>query len=121
MSLSCSCDFEPDEGDAWFYQHASDYSILNTKYSRKCTSCQLKIKPGMIVAKFNRSRYPKNEIEERIYGDDWEAISLAPYYLCEECADIYFSLMELGFECVSPDDSMRELTKEYHALYGSKK
>jgi hypothetical protein len=32
---------------------------------------------------------------------------------CEVCADLFFSLRELGFECVAPDENMRELVLEY--------
>ena len=60
------------------------------------------------------TRPPKNEVEARIYDEgDTEAISLASYWLCEECADLWFSLDELGFHCISPNENMREIVKEY--------
>lgn len=66
--------------------------------------------------KFVRWRYPKNEIEDRIYGDGAE-IPMSPYWMCEACGDQYFNLTALGF-CVVPDDNMFELLKEYVEEYG---
>ena len=119
MSLSCSCDFG-GECD-WYFDTPSDYSTLNTKRGRKCCSCGDKIKPGETVVRFNRTRPPRSEYEERRFGDDWDAIPLASWYQCERCADLFFSFAELGFECVSPAEDMRELAKEYAAVYGPKR
>jgi hypothetical protein len=72
------------------------------------------IEPGSVVAKFERSRDARSDVEINIYGEgDPYSIWLADWYLCEECADLYFSLQELGYECVSPDESMKELVREY--------
>lgn len=117
MTLSCSCDFEDWEpGDIMVYA-AGDYSILATTRRKRCSSCGILIDIGATVAKFDRGKMPGSDIECRIYGEDDE-IELAPQYLCEECADIYFSLKELGFSCVWPDENMRALAKEYAETYG---
>jgi len=58
-------------------------------------------------------------VEERIVGEGNE-IYLADVYLCETCADLFFSLQDLGFSCVLPDEDMRELVKEYAETYGAK-
>lgn len=68
---------------------------------------------GSIVAKFKRERIPARDIEERIWG--YEDVPRAPWYHCERCADLYFSLEELGF-CAAPYDNMLELVKEYAEL-----
>jgi hypothetical protein len=64
------------------------------------------------IAEFTRTRPVRDDVEERIYGEDGE-IHLASMFLCEECADLYFNLSELGYECISPEDNMRELVTEY--------
>ena len=113
MSLSCYC---PDDGDLdqWWYR-PDDYSVLTANRSRRCRSCGELIRPGDLVAKFERERETKGDIEERIWGD--EDVPMAPWYHCERCADLYFSLEELGF-CVDPNDDMRELVKEYAEMNG---
>ena len=118
MSLSCSCD-SGDDYD-WYYTHPSDYSMLTTKRGRRCSSCKSMVKVDTITAEFERTRYFKTDIEERIYGDGAD-VPMPSLFLCEECADLYFNLMELGFECVSPEDNMRELVNEYAETYGPEK
>jgi predicted RNA-binding Zn-ribbon protein involved in translation (DUF1610 family) len=111
MPLTCSCDYG-DEPDFYVY-HPSDYSEMPVlKRRRRCASCGTLIDAGAIVAKFERARCPQTDLEEKIYGDG-ASIPLANQYLCETCADLYFSLFELGFECVMPDENMRELVREY--------
>jgi hypothetical protein len=70
------------------------------------------IKPGDTTIQFVRWRGVASDIEARIYGDDGE-VPLGPMFHCEVCADLFFSLIELGFECVAPDENMRELVQEY--------
>ena len=105
MSLSCECG---DAEERWYYG-PSDYSKLATKYSRKCCSCKEKISVGDICVEFLRARRTNSDVEERIYGDE---IRTAPWYMCERCGDLYFSLEELGF-CIDISDSMLDLVKEY--------
>jgi len=111
MSLSCSC-YEPDDPEWWWFC-PDDYSVLNTKRARRCKSCGEKIPVGSVIAKFERGRRSKYGVEERIWGD--ADIPMAPWYHCERCADLYFSLEDLGF-CVEPNDDMRELIREYATL-----
>ena len=119
MSLSCSCNYESEPGDKFHYV-PDDYSTLNTTKRKRCSSegCNKLINIGDICAKFKNYKYPETEIEYKIYGEDgW--IPMADKYLCEECADIYFSLIDLGFCAVFYQDDMREMLDEYVATYGS--
>ncbi|NCC28227.1 MAG: hypothetical protein EOM22_08805 [Gammaproteobacteria bacterium] len=111
MTLSCTC--HDDDGDyEWLLHSPSDYSTLNTNRRKRCKSCGTLIDIGAIVARFERNRRTRGDIEGRIYGEDGHPIPIAEWYHCEECADLYFSLTELGF-CVHPEDDMRELVREY--------
>lgn len=117
MSLSCSCDYDSGDGGEYWYS-PDDYSVMPDGRRRKrCSSCGSLINHGATVAIFERWCEPRTDIEERIHGEG-ASIPLAPYHLCEICADLYFSLYELGFECVGPGDDMRELVREYHEVYG---
>ena len=87
------------------------------KHRCRCSSCKRIIDTGAIVAKFECFRNSETAMEWKIYADE---VPLAPKYLCEECADLYFSLFELGFECIGPGENMRELVAEYAAEYGRK-
>ena len=115
MSLSCSCDYDDF---AWYYRAADDYSTLSTKRRRRCSSCQSLIDIGATVMEFTRTREALSDIEEKIYGSGNDAVNLASWYMCEECADLYFSLCDLGFDCVSLDDNMHDVVREYHETYG---
>ena len=97
MSLSCTCDFDGDFD--WYYYSADDFSILDTKRSRKCCSCKTKIPVGSEVLRFRRYRSPSdrcNYIEEYIYGDE---VPLTPWYMCEECGGLYFAVQDLNMCC----------------------
>ena len=113
MSISCYCgDWD---GEGWYYFEPDDYSHLTTKRWRKCCSCNALIRPGDLSAKFTRETQPnEGSIEWRIYGDE---MPLPPWFMCETCADLYFSLTELGY-CVSltKGESMRDLA-ELAAMY----
>ena len=67
------------------------------------------------MVKFPTWRNTHNDIEDRIYGEGGE-VPMSDKYMCEECGDIYFSLVELGF-CVNTAFSMKELLEEYHRDY----
>lgn len=110
MPLSCSCDYGDDF--SWMYSPPNDYSTLATKRRKRCSSCNKLIDIGAVCAKFIRSRAPISDVEVSIYGEDGE-IDLADMHLCEECADMWFSLYELGFQCVAPDEDMRDLCRQY--------
>jgi hypothetical protein len=110
MSLSCECG-EWDDAD-WYYDNTSDYKPLDTKRRRRCCSCKSMINIGALCVESMRFRNPGYDtIEEKIFGEDGQ-IWLASHYLCETCADLYFSLEALGY-CVSPGEDQRELVKEY--------
>lgn len=115
MPLSCTCPEGEDDADSWYWP-PEDYSEMpHRKRRARCQSCKAFINSGTMVAYFRRTRCPKTDIEERIFGWDSAAVSLAPIFLCEECADLFFSLTELGF-CVSPYENQKELVNEYAAM-----
>ncbi len=117
MSLSCSCDsFDYDES-GWFYYSDKDFSVLETKRSRECQSCHKRIKPGDVTLKHDRRRCARDDYEERRFGDG-DSVPMVPHYHCEECGGLYLSLLELGFECVSPQERMRTMVQEYAETYG---
>lgn len=105
MGLSCSCS---EDGD-WWYFPPDDYSTLAAKRGRRCCSCREWIRPGATVAKFIRERAYENDIEWRIHGDE---VPMAPLFMCERCADLFFSLDELGY-CINLNDDMRDLVRQY--------
>jgi len=111
MPLSCECSDDSD----WFYEPPNDYSKLDTKRCRKCSSCRERILVGALVLKMRCWRYPGYDtIEEKIYGEGSE-VPMAYRYLCERCGDLYLSLSELGF-CMSIDEDMRDLVRDYAAM-----
>lgn len=110
MSLSCYCDV--DDAD-WYYEAGDNFSLLDTKRSRKCCSCGAKLTPGSEVLRFMRYRHAAyDSIEEKIFGEGNE-IYLADWFMCETCGGLYMALNELGFCCDLGHDDMRELAKEY--------
>lgn len=112
MSLSCSC--STDEA-SWYYKHPNDYKVYPLNYrKRKCSSCKGDVIAGAVCTEFERFRPPRDDIEERIYGDERP---LASMWLCEACSDLYFSFIELGYDCVGPWENMRELAFEYADLH----
>lgn len=116
MSLSCSCDY--DGYYDWYCIAPDDYEILSTKRRRRCSSCKTLIDIGAICTNWPRSREARDDVEIAIYGEgDIESIWLADYWMCETCSDLYFSLDELGFKCISPSENMRALVKEYAEVY----
>jgi hypothetical protein len=115
MPLSCSCNY--DDPEYWIWP-PDDYSDMPARKRRTRCSCGAILNEGDLVAAFRRTRGPWSDVEWDIYGDDPEAIKLAPRYLCERCADLYFSLFELGFECIDPEENMRELVRDYARDFG---
>lgn len=63
---------------------------------------------------FERYRSPLSDIEERIQGDE---VSLADWYLCESCGEIFLNLNAIGY-CYYLGDDIRENLKEYWDLTG---
>ena len=120
MPLSCDCDYDYD-GDSWFFYAPSDYQIMHyTGRRKRCCSCGEFIKLGAICTEFPRHRWPRTDIELRIYNyDDCAEIEMASWWMCEECSDLYFSLTDLGFCFEIGYESMRELVNEYAEVYGA--
>ena len=117
MPLTCSCDLDDD--CSWYFNHPNDYILMPPRLRRaRCRSCHTLINYGETVAEFTRSRVPRSDYEAYRFGEGPEAIPLATWYLCEGCADLYFSLYELGYECIAPNENMRELVREYAELRG---
>ncbi len=114
MSLSCSCDYEPDSPEEIVYLMPYDFSVLETSRRKRCTSCNELIDIGADCAVIPRFRGALDDIEARIYGDD-HTVPLAPHYMCEECAGLAFALAELGF-CASLYENQRRLVAEYNAM-----
>lgn len=128
MSLTCECDYdyEAEPGDWQYWHHNPDFAPLDTTRRKRCRSCGELIDIGSPCIKYPRRRYPYSEAEARIEGlGDLEdslcnepVIKMADYYHCEKCGEIYLNLTDIGYECISPGESMPELLKEYHELSG---
>jgi len=116
MPLTCYCDYDEY---SWYYEYPDDYTEMPTRKKRaRCSSCNTFLNPGEVVTQFNCSRPPKSDIEYDIY--DGHNVPLADKWLCETCSDLWFSLHELGFECVAPDENIKNLVKEYVKIFGKK-
>ena len=102
MPLTCYCD---DNGDyEWYYVPPYDYcETPNAGNRKRCKSCRKLIGHGALAAKWERVKYDYDENE----------IIISPWWHCEQCADLYYSLYELGFTCIAPDENVRELVKLY--------
>ena len=113
--LSCYCDDYGDESYNWV--EPQDYTTLQTKRRKRCISCKELIDVGAICLCLERERAPYTEIEAQIMDcDSWEkVIPMAPWYMCERCSDLYWSLRELGF-CIGLPDNMLNLVKEYSEM-----
>jgi hypothetical protein len=103
MSLSCEC-YDDSE---WFYTAPDYYTTFSKNRRKRCCSCIELIDIGSICTEFECYRTPRNEIEERIHGDE---VYTANKFLCESCSDIYYSLCELGF-CVILGDMLEQLNE----------
>jgi hypothetical protein len=108
MGLTCSCDFEWD-GDGWCFTGETTQTTLGGKRAKKCISCGERIPVGAAALAHGRMRGPRDEIEERIRGEE---VPIASQHHCERCGDLHDSLVELGY-CVNPSDDMRSLVMEY--------
>lgn len=114
MSLTCECgEWDMGPGSIGYYL-PTGYTVHKGKRRIKCDSCGAAVAPGDTCTKWPRYKIPESEVEIRIYGEDGE-IERSPLCHCERCADLYFSLAELGY-CVDPQESMPDLVKEYAAM-----
>lgn len=109
MGLTCSCDDSAEPGDK-LWMEPKGYGHLATKRSRKCCSCKNRIEIGELCAEVPRVKVPETDIEVRIYGE--EEKPLASAWMCERCADLCFSFIELGY-CAEPWEDQRELLADY--------
>lgn len=111
MPLTCGCFYDGDV--EWYWFEPEDYREMPARRRRaSCSSCKKLINTGSVVAEFRRARGARGEIECSMYGYDEDSVPLASYWLCEECADLWFSLFELGF-CPEPDENQLDLVDEY--------
>ena len=109
MGLSCGC---YDDGEAdWYADAPNDFTKSPLGRRKRCCSCKKLIPTEAVCIRFRRWRHPSNFIEERIFRYDGE-VKLAPYWMCETCGDLYFSLVELEF-CVDITENMHDLVREY--------
>ena len=110
--LSCSCNYDDD---GWWYRTPNDFTTLNATRRKRCCSCKKLVDIGAVCVRLDRARSANTDIEERIWGDS--EIPLAPWWLCEWCAEMFFNLDALGY-CYYAGDDLREQLKEYWNLTG---
>lgn len=125
MSLSCSC--SDWDGDGWGWILAEKiiargegkipaeieyFFPLETKRARKCCSCRGKINIGDLALKFKRFR-SATEFEADRLG--WDEVSMAPWFMCELCGEIFLNLDAAGF-CLDITESMAALMEEYREM-----
>ena len=103
MPLECYCG---DEGYFdWSWYPPEDYTVLNTKRRQRCKSCKKLIDVGATVIKFDRFKLDE-------FGEEH---SLAFWYYCEVCADLFFTFDELGY-CLYLPENMHHLLREYQDM-----
>lgn len=110
--LSCSSVYDDDSGDGWYYYPPHDFSTFRRKKRKRCCSCGQFIEIGAQSVSFDRYRSSRSDIEERIYGDE---VSLADFFMCESCGEIYFNLSSIGYE-IQLGDNMLNLLLEYQKM-----
>ncbi len=128
MPLSCDCDFnfDYDYGDwAYWYKDTPDFEPLKTSRRKRCCSCKELIGIGDLCTRYPRYRYPYSETEARIINadpdlDEEPPIKIADHYHCEECGEIWLNLTDIGYDCLSPSENMKDSLKEYHEMSGFK-
>ena len=99
--MTLSCDYGDGDGDWWYYG-PDDYTTMPQFRARKrCCSCRDLIDAGTTAARF--------ECYKRA-GDG--EVAMADRWMCERCADLYFSLNELGY-CYYMDEDIRAVAREY--------
>jgi len=111
MGISCACEFDDPD---WYYEVHDQPCVLDTKRFRKCVSCRAKIVIGGTAHKVHRWRSPRDEVEERIFGEGGE-VYMADWYLCLTCAAIYHALEKVN-ACVNlGEDNLHDCLKEFNA------
>ena len=109
MSLSCTCDFEPDEYSWWWEDHTAIKPMARFSRRKKCTSCGSLINDGEDVFEFPRYRAARTDIEEDIHGD---TVKLAPHYTCETCSGLIEAVESAGM-CFALNASIAEQIAYY--------
>jgi hypothetical protein len=115
MPLTCECPYEYDAAE-WYFYPPDDFTRLDTRRRKRCSSCGKLIDIGAECLKFDRRREPKSDVEESIYGDG-DTVPLAPLWMCETCGEQFLNLEALGY-CIDPTENMMELLKEYQEMTG---
>lgn len=113
-----SCSYRDEENASWFFIPPNDFTLFEGPKRKRCCSCKELISIGALSLKFSCHRPPKNEIEDRIYGEDGE-IPIANKFLCEKCGDQFMNLEALGF-CIDITENIMDLLQEYVENYGRK-
>ena len=102
MGLSCDCGWDDHD---WYYNIEDAERIALTDY--KCFGCYKHGKSGDHVRQFTE------------YEIDEDGEELPPYKyrrICEECGDLYDSLIELGF-CLSANNGfIRDAMSDYREV-----
>ena len=93
MSISCGWGDDYD----WYYIPDEWFSPLDKKRSRRCVSCNEKVKVGEECLKLSCYRTPNCEYEENRFGDE---VPLADKFYCEKCGEIFLNLNAYGY-CIS--------------------
>lgn len=116
MGLSCGCNYDTDDFDSYWWP-AEDFTTCDRKRRTKCHSCAAVIAPGDECVCIRRTRGPKNDIEERIYGCESDAIALGPWWFCRHCGEIMLNLEAYGY-CVDYTESMDAQLREHWEMSG---
>ena len=111
-----SCDCSEYDGDGWYYYHPNGFDTFSRDRRKRCCSCDHLLQSGDICIKFPRRRASRSDVEERIRGDE---VTLASWYMCEWCGEMFFNLTALGY-CINLGDSMKETLEDYWELTGFK-
>ena len=100
--------------DWWYWSPGGYTEAPPGRRRRRCCSCRELIAHGATVARFERARAPVTDAE----ADRSDEVPLAPWWMCERCADVFFSLEDLGF-CLDLDHNVMRTLAEYQARYGT--
>jgi len=113
--LTCDYDWDPKPG-AICWTACNKIAPCDRKRATKCRSCNNIVRPGELSAKFKRWKIPECEIERKIYGEEYEnGPPRAPYFLCLDCANIYFFLCTFQY-AININENMHDLAKEHAEL-----
>ena len=114
MGLSCSCSEWEGEPGTWGFDEPDDFTKLQSKRRKRCSSCKQFIDIGSDCLEFRRVRAPETEEEGFKYDTE---VPIRPLYMCSVCGEIYLNLTAAGY-CLSIDDEMSECLAEYHEATG---